>query len=155
MSIHLIAAVAKNGVIGYHGQIPWDIPADLQHFKVLTMGHTVIMGRRTYKSIGRPLPGRQNIVVTTTVDAIEGCQIARSLTAALAMAENERIFVIGGAMLYAEALLMVDYLDLTLVDAEPEGDTFFPMVNWNWFEEVEREDHKENLSYSYVTYRKR
>lgn len=150
MSIHLIAAVAKNGVIGKDGQIPWYIPEELQHFKELTTGHTVIMGRRTYESIGRPLPNRQNIVVTSTLDNIPGCQIARSLSEALALAEQEEIFIIGGAMLYAEALPMADQLDITIVEAAPEGDTFFPAVDWNRYVEVEREAHD---GYTCVTYR--
>ena len=88
-NLHLIAAVARNRVIGYNGQIPWNIPEDLQHFKELTMGHTVIMGRRTFASIGRPLPGRENIVVTSTILEIPGCIIARSLAEALELASRE------------------------------------------------------------------
>lgn len=154
MTIHLIAAVAQNNVIGKDGQIPWNIPADLQHFKELTMGHTVIMGRHTYESIGRPLPGRQNIVVTSTIDDIAGCRIARSLPEALTMAESEEIFIIGGARLYAEALPLADRLDLTLVDAAPEGDTFFPAVDWSRYDEIEREPHDGAPAYTYVTYQK-
>ena len=155
MSIHLIAAVAKNSVIGYQGAIPWKIQEDLQHFKELTMGQTVIMGRKTFKSIGRPLPGRQNIVVTSTIDFIEGCQIARSLEEAIELAERDEVFIIGGAMLYAEAMPMAQILDLTLVDIEPEGDTCFPAIEWNAYEETEREPHKGNPAYTYVTLRKK
>lgn len=155
MTIHLIAAIARNSVIGNQGGIPWHIPADLQHFKDLTMGHTVIMGRRTYESIGRPLPGRQNIVVTTTKTQILGCQTARSLHEALHLAEHPEIFIIGGAMLYAQALPMADQLDLTFVDDAPEGDTLFPSVDWNCYDEIERESHKGEPTYTYVTYRRR
>ena len=94
-NLHLIAAVARNRVIGYNGQIPWNIPGDLQHFKELTMGHTVIMGRRTFASIGRPLPGRENIIVTSTLYEIPGCIIVRSLAEALELASREIIFIIG------------------------------------------------------------
>ncbi len=154
-SIHIIAAVANNGVIGKTGTIPWDIPADLRHFKELTMGSTVIMGRRTYESIGRPLPGRQNIVVTSTQKAIEGCQIAGSLAEALALAENGKAFVIGGAMLYEDALPIADVLELTFVDAEPEGDTYFPEVDWTLFEEIKREAYSGEPDYMYATYRRK
>ena len=153
-NLHLIAAVARNRVIGYNGQIPWNIPEDLQHFKELTMGHTVIMGRRTFASIGRPLPGRENIIVTSTLYEIPGCIIVRSLAEALELASREIIFIIGGQQLYKEALPLAEYLDLTFVDAEPEGDTFFPEVNWNDYEEVSREQHAGEPAYTFVTYRK-
>ena len=152
--LHLIAAGARNRVIGYNGQIPWNIPGDLQHFKELTMGHTVIMGRRTFASIGRPLPGRENIIVTSTLYEIPGCIIVRSLAEALELASREIIFIIGGQQLYKEALPLAEYLDLTFVDAEPEGDTFFPEVNWNDYEEVSREQHAGEPAYTFVTYRK-
>ena len=153
-NLHLIAAVARNRVIGYNGQIPWNIPGDLHHFKELTMGHTVIMGRRTFASIGRPLPGRENIIVTSTLYEIPGCIIVRSLAEALELASREIIFIIGGQQLYKEALPLAEYLDLTFVDAEPEGDTFFPEVNWNDYEEVSREQHAGEPAYTFVTYRK-
>ena len=153
-NLHLIAAVARNRVIGYNGQIPWNIPEDLQHFKELTMGHTVIMGRRTFASIGRPLPGRENIIVTSTLYEIPGCIIVRSLAEALELASREIIFIIGGQQLYKEALPLAEYLDLNFVDAEPEGDTFFPEVNWNDYEEVSREQPAGEPAYTFVTYRK-
>ena len=130
------------------------IPGDLHHFKELTMGHTVIMGRRTFASIGRPLPGRENIIVTSTLYEIPGCIIVRSLAEALELASREIIFIIGGQQLYKEALPLAEYLDLTFVDAEPEGDTFFPEVNWNDYEEVSREQHAGEPAYTFVTYRK-
>ena len=155
MKIHLIAAVAENGVIGKDGGIPWDIPEDLQHFKERTMGHTVIMGRRTFESIGRPLPGRQNIVVTSTVRELTGCQIASSLKEAIELAEREQIFIIGGSMLYTEALPMADVLDLTFVHEKPEGDTFFPEINRELYKETERKDFDGNPPYSFVTYQRK
>lgn len=153
--LHLIAAVARNRVIGYNGQIPWNIPEDLQHFKELTMGYTVIMGRRTFESIGRPLPGRENIVVTSTINDILGCKIARSLTEAIGLTDSKKIFIIGGEQLYKEALPLADYLDLTLVDIEPAGDTFFPEVNWNDYAELSREHHAGEPAYTFVTYCKK
>ncbi len=152
--LHLIAAVANNRVIGNSGQIPWNIPEDLQHFKELTMGYPVIMGRRTFESIGRALPGRENIVVTSTRTEIPGCKTARSLTEALELASGEKVFIIGGEQLYKEAMPLADYLDLTLVDAAPEGDTFFPEVNLDACEEISREYHAGEPSFTFVTYRK-
>ena len=154
-NLHLIAAVARNRVIGYNGQIPWNIPEDLQHFKELTMGHTVIMGRRTFASIGRPLPGRENIIVTSTLYEIPGCIIVRSLAEALELASREIVFIIGGEQLYNEALPLAEYLDLTFVDAEPEGDTYFPEINLDDYEEVSREQHAGEPAYTFVTYCKR
>lgn len=138
--MHLIAAVAENGIIGKDGGIPWHIPADLAHFKALTWGQTVIMGRRTYESIGRPLPGRRNIVVSTTLQSLEGCSAAGSLQEALHLASETggEIFIIGGARLYEEALPLAQQLDLTLVAGRPEGDTCFPAVDWANFREVAR-----------------
>ena len=126
--MHLIAAVAENGIIGKDGGIPWHIPADLAHFKALTWGQTVIMGRRTYESIGRPLPGRRNIVVSTTLQSLEGCSVAGSLQEALHLASETggEIFIIGGARLYEEALPLAQQLDLTLV------------ADWSSFREVAR-----------------
>lgn len=152
--IHLIAAVAKNGVIGFNGQIPWRLPEDLRHFQALTMGHTVIMGRRTYESIGRPLPGRQNVVVSSTLTDLEGCAVARSLQEALALADRQEIFIIGGARLYREALPLAEQLDLTLLDLEPTGDTWFPQVDWSQFAEVCRERRQDVFAYEYRTYRR-
>lgn len=153
--IHLIAACASNGVIGYNGAMPWDIPEDLQHFKELTMGHTVIMGRRTYESIGNALPGRQNIVVSSTLQQVENCEVVNSLSKALVAAQKMEIFIIGGAQLYREALPIAEQLDLTLIDIMPQGDTFFPTINWNDYELINREEHYGNPSYRFVTYRKK
>ncbi len=150
--IHLIAAVARNGVIGFNGQIPWRLPEDLRHFQELTMGHTVIMGRRTYESIGRPLPGRQNVVVSSTLTDLEGYVVARSLQEALALADRQEIFIIGGARLYREALPLAEQLDLTVVELEPVGDTWFPEVDWSQFAEVCRERRQDAFAYEYRTY---
>lgn len=152
--IHLIAAVARNGVIGEHGGIPWHLPADLRHFQEITMGHTVIMGRRTYESIGRPLPGRQNIVVSSRLQQAAGCAVARSLQEGLALANRQEIFIIGGARLYAEALPLAEQLDLTLVELAPSGDTWFPVVDWSQFAEIARQRQDGTPAYQYVTYRR-
>lgn len=132
--IHIIAAVAKNKVIGKDNRIPWDIPADLDHFKALTMGHTVIMGRRTFESIGHVLPNRENIIVSNTMHTLHGAVVMHSLQEALKAASNEEIFVIGGAGLYREALPLAEYLHITQVDLLPEGDTYFPEIDYTLYD---------------------
>lgn len=128
MILSIIAAIARNGVIGRGNALPWHLPADLRHFKTVTMGRPVIMGRRTHESIGRPLPGRLNIVVSRNPDfRAEGCTVVASLADALQAASGAaEVFVVGGAQLYAEALPRADRLYLTRVEAEVEGDTWFP-----------------------------
>lgn len=126
--IVLVAALARNRVIGIDGEMPWHLPADLAHFKRVTMGHPVIMGRATFESIGRPLPGRRNLVLSRTWrDAPDGVELADSLDAALGRLEaGTPAMVIGGGQLYQEALPRAAAMELTLVDCRPEGDTRFP-----------------------------
>src|SRR6187401_2213584 len=129
-SLELIAAVAANGVIGKGGQLAWHLPDDLRHFKQLTMGHPILMGRRTYESIGRPLPGRRSIVISTTLKERPHPEvwIAASLDDALKLIETDPgpAFIIGGAVLYAAALPRADVLHLTELDDAVEGDVLFP-----------------------------
>lgn len=124
----LVAAVASNGVIGANGAIPWHLPEDLRHFKALTLGHPVIMGRRTWESLGKALPGRENIVVTRTPGyEARGAAVAASLEAALAMCADKSVaFVIGGAELYRAALPKADGLVFTEIHRDYAGDTWFP-----------------------------
>ena len=128
--LELVVALAANGVIGRGGTLPWHLPDDLKHFKTLTMGHPILMGRRTFESIGKALPGRRSIVVSTTLaePPTNGVEIARSLDDAirLASASPEPAFVVGGAALYAAALPHCTRMHLTELDAAVEGDTFFP-----------------------------
>jgi dihydrofolate reductase len=154
--ISLIAAMAKNRVIGKENAMPWHLPADLAHFKRVTMGKPVIMGRRTYESIGRPLPGRKNIVISRRSDySPEGCVIVNSVEAAIAQANHEEVMIIGGGQLYAEMLPHADRLYLTLIDAELEGDTRFPDYTIYDWKEIDRERHepdeKNNYAYEFVT----
>jgi dihydrofolate reductase len=138
--VFLIAAVAANGVIGARGKLPWHLPEDLKHFKALTLGHPVIMGRKTWESLGRPLPGRENIVVTRTA-AYEapGASVAASLDAALALCAGEAVaFVIGGAELYAAALPLAAGLVLTEIHRDYEGDTRFPDFDRRAWRETQR-----------------
>ena len=159
MSIHLIAAVARNRVIGRDGGLPWHIPADLKHFKSLTTGHTVVMGRRTYESIGRPLPNRRNIVVSRSMTSPSaGIEIVRSLAASLESTAGQECFIIGGAQLYAEALPRAHWLHLTRVEAEVAGDVLFPEVDWSQWdleEEVVGTDPQATVPFTFCRYRRK
>jgi len=151
MRISLIVAMAENRVIGRDNQLPWRIPADLKHFKALTMGKPIIMGRKTYESIGRPLPGRGNIVITgDTSYRAEGCQVVHTLEEALRSAGGaEEAMIIGGATLYRQTLKDADRLYLTLVKAQPEGDTWFPKIEPQEWREIRREVHTADESNEY------
>jgi dihydrofolate reductase len=154
MTVTIVAAVARNGVIGVGGGLPWHLPDDLRRFKELTVGHVLVMGRRTYESIGHPLPRRTTVVVTRRHSWSAGSElvvVAHSVDEALDRAAklDDEVFVVGGAVVYAEALPRVDRLELTLVDAEPDGDTFFPTVDWSEWREVRREPGD---GVEYVTY---
>jgi dihydrofolate reductase len=141
--IYLVAAVASNGIIGANGGLPWRLPEDLAHFKRLTLGHPVIMGRRTWESLKGPLPGRDNIVVTRTpgYDAA-GAAVASSLEAALALCWGEPVaFVIGGSRLFAESLPVAAGLVMTEIERDFEGDTRFPDYDRSRWKETQRERH--------------
>jgi len=152
----LVAALARNRVIGVGNRLPWRLPEDLARFKRLTMGAPVIMGRKTRESIGRPLPGRRNIVVTRERAATwEGCVVAHSLDEALALADDApEAFVIGGAELYAQALPRAAPLYLTLIDADYAGDAWFPEFDAAAWREVARESgvSADGLGYAFVDY---
>ena len=159
--ISLIAALAENRVIGRNNTLPWRLPADLKHFRALTTRHPVILGRKNYESIGRPLPERTNIVVTRDRGyRAPGCVVVDSLDAAFAAAgDADEVFVIGGAELYAQTLGRADRLYLTLVHATVPGDTLFPEFDPGDWVEVTRERHEPDSShaypYSFVTYDRR
>jgi len=156
--VFLVAAVAANGIIGAGGKLPWHLPQDLKHFKALTLGHPVIMGRKTWESLGRPLPGRENIVVTRSAgyDA-PGASIAASLDAALALCAGEPMaFVIGGSELYAAALPLADGLVLTEIHRDYEGDTRFPQFDRKGWRETQRKPQAgaDGLRFDFVLYEK-
>ena len=155
-ALSLIAIVARNGGIGRANALLWHLSDDLKHFKRTTMGCPIVMGRKTWESIGRPLPGRRNIVVTRNSDfAPAGAETAASLEAALDLLDGTpRAFVIGGGELYAAALPLVDTLVLTEVDAEVEADTFFPAWDRSRFRETASEHHANpgGPPYRFVTY---
>lgn len=143
---HIVAA-ARNGVIGVDNQLPWRLPADLKRFKSLTMGRPIVMGRKTWDSIGRPLPGRANIVVSRDADfRAEGAQVVADIAAALAQAEAEamagglgEVFIIGGETIYRQTLDQVSRVYLTSVDVEVVGDAFYPALDEGEWREVSRE----------------
>jgi dihydrofolate reductase len=123
----IVAAMGRNRAIGLRGRMPWHLPAELQHFKATTMGKPVVMGRKTWESIGRPLPGRRNLVVTRTTGYLApGCDVATSVDAVLELLQGEEIMVIGGGELYRQTLPLAQRMVLTLVDCAPEADTWFP-----------------------------
>jgi len=143
--IVVVAAVARNHVIGSAGDLPWRLPADMRRFKAITLGKPMIMGRKTFESIGRPLPGRRTVVVTRDARwSAEGVETAPSLQAALALAVQtgpEEIVIAGGGEIYAQALPLADRLRLTWVEAEPHGDARFPAFDRSDWREVAREHH--------------
>ncbi|MBQ7890254.1 MAG: dihydrofolate reductase [Erysipelotrichaceae bacterium] len=134
--IILIAAHDRKHVIGCQGKMPWHFPDDLKHFKQVTEGHCVIMGRKTFEAIGKALPNRQNIVLSRSKESsFEGCQTAKSLIEAIEIADSEIIYIIGGAQIYAQAIELADSLILTEIDAEFKGDAVFPDFNKSLYEE--------------------
>jgi len=159
-TVGLIAAVARGRVIGRDGAMPWHLPADLKRFKRVTMGHPVLMGRKTFEAIGRPLPGRRNIVVTRrTAFEAAGIETAASLEEALArVAADSLAFVIGGGEIYAAALPYADFIDLCEIDLAVEGDAFFPAFDPEIFVEQSREDFPaegDTPAFSFVRYDRR
>ena len=153
--LSLIAAMAKNRIIGRDNQLPWKLPEDLRYFKAATLGKPVIMGRKTWESLGRPLPGRRNIVVTRNARyALAGAEVAPSLEAAItAVQEETEVFVIGGAELYRQALPIADRLYLTEIAEAFGGDASFPELSPDW-QEISRETHvaESGLGYAFVVY---
>ena len=156
--ISIIAAMAENRVIGVNNTLPWRLPADLRHFRQLTTGHHVIMGRRNYESIGKPLPDRTNIVITRNPGyQAPGCEVRHSLEEALRDAASDpETFVIGGAEIYRQAIADADRIYLTLVHADIQGDTWFPEFDMREWLETSRTRHeadeKNPYAYSFVTY---
>jgi dihydrofolate reductase len=171
MIISLIAAVAKNGVIGGGNTLLWNLPADMKHFRDKTRGHTVIMGRKTYESIGRPLPDRKNIVITRDTNYYrDDIDVVNSLEDALRLASLEQgkefeenqdeveVFVIGGGEIYKQAIEKANKLYITEVHQDFDGDTLFPHIDKTMWEEIKREDlkpdEKNNVPYSFIEYKK-
>ena len=161
--ISLIVAKADNGVIGLDNKMPWHIPAELKYFKARTMGKPIIMGRKTFDSLGRVLPGRPHVVISRSALSLpENCYAVNSLDEAIeqaqGLAEHEEVVVIGGAEIYRQALPLVDRLYITEVHLSPQGDTYFPELNPGDWQEIEREDVPADadsaIAYSIVTYQR-
>jgi len=154
--IYLVAAVSLNGVIGARGRLPWHLPEDLQHFKKLTLGHPVIMGRRTWESLGKPLPGRANIVISRKAGfEAPGASVAATLEAAVALCAGEPVaFVIGGAEIYAAAIPLADGIVLTEIHRDYDGDTLFPDWDRNAWRVAQKEAHTSStgVRFDFVRY---
>ncbi len=159
MSLIIIAAIADNNIIGDGNKLPWYLPEDLQRFKKLTSGHTVVMGRRTYESIvdrlKKPLPNRRNVVITSKRDysVPKGVEVFASIDSFLAKFnwKKQNVYIIGGATIYKQMLPLVDILEITHVHDKPSGDVYFPEVDWSKWKEIKREDYE---GFSFVTYKR-
>jgi len=160
MKLSLIVAMAENRTIGINKKMPWHLSADLKKFKKITMGHPIIMGRKTFESIGRPLPGRKNIIISRNADyQQEGCEVFNNLDKAIQSCHTEEeVFVIGGATLYESILDKSDRLYVTEIKKSFEGDTWFPEIDQQKWSEYEREDIGDDssvdFSYSFVSYKR-
>jgi dihydrofolate reductase len=153
MRISLVVAAARNHVIGFQGEIPWRLPDDQRFFRRVTIGHTIVMGRKTFDSIGKPLPGRTNLVLSRSPrSAVDGVRYFGDLKAAESWARDqgtEEFFVIGGEALYRDAITHADRIFLTRVDAEPKGDVFFPAIDETQWRCIERDERKADERHDY------
>ena len=156
--ITIIAAIAKNNALGKDNKLIWYLPADLKRFKKVTLGHHIIMGRKTFESLGKPLPNRTTIIITRNKNFTQhGCIVVNSLNEAIeATKEDENPYILGGAEIYKQALNIADKLDLTFVHQNFEADVFFPEIDFKIWKETSREDFKSDeknkFNYSFVTY---
>lgn len=163
MTISLIVAVSDNGIIGKENALPWHIGADLKRFKAITTGHTILMGKNTYLSIGRPLPNRRNVVLSSslTPEDVPGCELIASLDDLdkLGLAEDEELFVIGGARVYGQLMAKADKLYLTRVHTQADGDVSSPEIDWNEWQMTEEEhgyaDEKNDFDYSFQNFERK
>jgi dihydrofolate reductase len=160
MIISIIVAIAENNAIGKDNQLLWHLPADLKHFKQITSGRSIIMGRKTYDSVGKPLPNRRNIVVSRQDIQIEGCEIVKSIDEGLLLCKNEdEVFIGGGAEIYRQAMDKTDIIYLTIVHKSFDADTFFPEIDYSKWKETAHEDHepdeRNSLPYSFITLERR
>jgi len=156
MIVTIVVAIAENHAIGKDNKLLWHLPKDLKHFKEITSGGTVIMGRKTYDSVGKPLPNRRNIIITRQQIEIAGCEVVNSLQAALDLCrEHKEVFIVGGAEIYKQAMPLTDRIYLTIVHENFEADTYFPEISKDIWKETERTDHeadeKNPLSFSFIT----
>jgi len=154
-TVSIVVAMSRNNIIGFQNHLPWHLPADLKYFKQLTLNKTVVMGRKTFESIGRPLPQRENIVLSRQPIQIEDCKVISDLKE---LSFDKEIMIIGGAQIYALTLPLVNDLYITWVDGEFEGDTFFPDIDFKAWEILNIESHlpddKNIFSYHFTHYRR-
>ncbi len=161
MTVSLVVAHAENRTIGRGGKLPWHLPADLQFFKRLTTNHTIVMGRKTYESIGRPLPNRRSIVITRDPGyRADGVDIAPSLEEALAMAAgDDDVFIIGGAEVFEQGIPLAERIYLTKIHAQVEGDVWFPPIDEGEWTVISREDHaaddRHAYAFTFITYQRK
>jgi len=159
MSLSVIVALAKNRVIGLNNTLPWYLPEDLKRFKQLTMGHHIIMGRKTYESLGRLLPGRQTVIVTRNPDyKVDGAIVVHSLEQAISVSSaDSEAFLIGGAELYQQSLPLAKRLYLTMIDAEFEGDAYFPEIELDHWDLLEQQDliSQQGWAFHYLSYQRK
>ncbi len=160
--VTVIAAIGQHNELGKDNDLIWHLPADLKRFKQTTTGHCIVMGRKTFESIGKPLPNRTSIIITRDATySQEGCLVAHSIEEAIALAGDTKVFIIGGAEIYKQALAkqLADVLDITLVHQEFEADVYFPEIDQKVWSEVSREDfpadEKNQYAYSFVSYTKK
>jgi dihydrofolate reductase len=156
MILSSIVAISENRAIGKNNQLLWHLPGDLKHFKEITSGHTIIMGRRTFDSVGKPLPNRRNIVITRQDITIPGCEVVNSIDAALELCKSEQeVFIGGGADIYKMAMKRTNRIYLTIVHKTFDADTFFPEINMKEWKEVSHTKHtpdqRNSLPYSFIT----
>lgn len=151
IDIEIIVAYACNRAIGYQGQIPWHLPKDFLYFKKTTTHHCIVMGRKTFESIGRALPNRQNIVLTRQSNYLaEGCQIASNLNEAIKKCEREKLFIIGGQQLYTQSLAFASMLHLTTVETFCQGDSFFPEIDLTKWQYVQHTHHPHDTKHNHA-----
>ena len=161
MNISIIVAMANERVIGVNNGLPWDLPADMKHFRELTLGKPIIMGRKTYESIGRPLPGRRNIVVSRNSELkIPGVDVVSTLDDAISMVSNvQEIMIVGGAQLYADALSKANKIYLTKINLDIKGDSFFPQFNESEWTVLQKDDFECNelnkIDFSFIVLEKK
>jgi len=160
MIVSAVVAIAENRAIGKNNQLLWHLPNDLKHFRLITTGHTIIMGRKTYESVGKPLPNRRNIIITRQQIEITGCEVVSSIEKALALcAAEQEVFIVGGAEIYKLAMPLTDRIYLTIVHQTFDADAFFPEITKTEWIETQREDHeadeKNTIPYSFITLNRR
>jgi len=154
VNFSIVVAVAKNNVIGLKGKMPWDIPEELKRFKEITMGGTVVMGRKTFESIGKPLPGRKNVVISRRKNFDkQGCVTVKSWEEMLEVVrDKEEVFIAGGREIYAQALPLTRRIYLTVIEKNYPGDVYFPQVDWGKFEKIYEKRIEAPVPYTFYTY---